>query len=130
MTKVLQFRKNTKQPKTYTPRRRVFYIGYRYVGPFLCQDIQHLYLKRHGWKNGKREWSMISYVRFQEDAIREYSWDWETCEEDDVQKMLEEFDMGDEVSIEQLRAMGWNGRIKGDGKVHYLYPKEEGEKHG
>ena len=73
---------------------------------------------------------MISYVRFQEDAIREYSWDWETCEEDDVQKMLEEFDMGDEVSIEQLRAMGWNGRIKGDGKVHYLYPAEGGENHG
>ena len=24
----------------------VFYIGYRYIGPMFCQDIQQLYLKR------------------------------------------------------------------------------------
>jgi len=130
MTKVLQFRKNTKRPKIYTPRRRVFYIGYRYVGPFLCQDIQHLYLKRHGWKSGKREWSMITYAKWDEWCKRPSVMELDICEEIDLLDLLEEFDMGNEVSIEDLREMGWNGRIKGDGKVHYLYPKEEGEKHG
>ena len=38
--------------------------------------------------------------------------------------------MGNEVSIEDLREIGWNGRIKGDEKVHYLYPAEGGENHG
>ena len=28
------------------PKQRVFYIGFRYVGPFLCQDVQNIYLKR------------------------------------------------------------------------------------
>ena len=33
----------------------MFYTGYRYVGPALCQDEQQIYLKRHG----NEEWSLI-----------------------------------------------------------------------
>ena len=38
------------------PRQRVFYIGFRYVGPYLCQDVQNLYLKWNGFKNVGRKW--------------------------------------------------------------------------
>ncbi len=130
MAEIYEFPQVKRLVLRFPPRQRVFYIGHRYVGPFLCQDIQHLYLKRHGWKNGVRKWSMMSYVKFDDYDTRKYSWEWETCEEDEVPQMLEEFDMGREVSLKSLRGMGWDGRIKGDGKVHYLYPTEKGENHG
>ena len=48
-----------KRLQTSKPRRRVFYAGYRHVGPALCQDVQQIYLKRHG----NEEWSLIFYFQ-------------------------------------------------------------------
>ena len=52
MNNVITFPQKDKRPLPL-PRQRVFYIGYRYVGPMLCQEVQNLYLKRKGFKHGK-----------------------------------------------------------------------------
>ena len=58
MTNIVNFPKKEKRSKPL-PRQRVFYIGYWYVGPVLCQEVQRLYLKRKGLKNGTRYWSVL-----------------------------------------------------------------------
>ena len=91
------------------PRKRVFYLGWRYVGPMLCQDIQHLYLKRKGMINGTRWWGMITYGRYDDCDPREYSLELEECEEEAVPDLLRMFEMESEVSFADLRSMGWRG---------------------
>ena len=44
---------SARRPK---PRTRVFGVGYRYIGGECCQEVQKVYLKRHG--NG--DWSFIT----------------------------------------------------------------------
>ena len=90
MTKILKFpEKNKVIVNSF--RQRVFYIGYRYIGPMLCQDIQHLYLKRKGKVYGTRWWSIITYGKYNEDDNRKYSIELEECEENDVPDMLDMF---------------------------------------
>ena len=91
------------------PRQRVFYLGYRYIGPMFCQELQHLYLKRKGTVNGIRWWAMITYGKYDDFDVRNYSLQLEECEEDAVLSLLQMFDMYHVVSLEQLRGMGWRG---------------------
>ena len=93
MTNIVNFPKKEKRPAPI-PRQRVFYIGYWYVGPMLCQEVQNLYLKRKGMKNGFRYWSVITYGKYDESDTRAYSIEIEQCEENDVPDMLEAFDLG------------------------------------
>ena len=108
MTKVIKipFPKNVPNK---LPRKRVFYVGYRYVGPMLCQDIQHLYLKRKGMKGGARWWGMITYVKYDDCDSQKYSFELEECEEEAVPDLLKTFEMESEVSFKDLRNMGWQG---------------------
>ena len=108
MTKVIKipFPKNVPNK---LPRKRVFYVGYRYVGPMLCQDIQHLYLKRKGMKGGTRWWGMITYVKYDDCDSQKYSFELEECEEEAVPDLLRMFEMESEVSFADLRSMGWRG---------------------
>ena len=99
-------------PKTLSnklPKKRVFYIGWRYVGPMFCQDVQHLYLKRKGVIHGTRWWGMITYGSYDDCDSREYSLELEECEEEAVPDLLRMFEMESEVSFEDLRNMGWRG---------------------
>ena len=50
MNNILILPKKEKRTKPL-PRQRVFYIGFRYAGPMLCQEVQNIYLKRNGFKN-------------------------------------------------------------------------------
>ena len=93
------------------PRQRVFYVGYRYVGPMFCQDVQQLYLKRKGLAGGKRRWAMITYGKYDEADSRTYSIELEESNEDNVPDMLEMFDVGGEVSFAELEDMGWRGSV-------------------
>ena len=101
------------------PRQRVFYIGYRYVGPFLCQDIQQLYLKRHGIHNGTRWWSMITYTKWAEWCKRPSVMELDKCKEIDLLDMLHEFDIDGDVMVseEELKYMGWSGVKKQNAKI-------------
>ena len=72
------------------PRQRVFYLGVIYTGPELCQNITRLYLKRHGKTKGVRKWSLITYEKYDEYSSCEYAIELDTCEEDDVPKMLDD----------------------------------------
>lgn len=102
----LKFPKKTKKP---LPRKRVFYIGYRYVGPMFCQDVQHLYLKRKGKRNGTRYWAIIIYVKFDECSAREHSFEIDECKEYELPEVLYSLQMEDEIDLNDLREMGWEG---------------------
>ena len=110
MTNIVNFPKKIKREKPL-PRQRVFYIGFRYVGPSLCQDVQSLYLKRKRVMEGVRFWSIIRYGHYDENNSREYSIELEECRENDLPDMLDEYDIGDQVTFDELREMGWRGLV-------------------
>ena len=110
MTNIVKFPIKVKRDKPL-PRQRVFYIGFRYVGPFLCQDVQSLYLKRKRVIEGVRCWSIIRYGHYDENDSREYSIELEECRENDLPDMLDEYDIGDQVTFDELREMGWRGLV-------------------
>jgi hypothetical protein len=110
MTNIITFPQKEKREKPL-PRQRVFYIGFRYVGPFLCQDVQSLYLKRKRVIEGVRWWSIIRYGHYDENDSREYSIELEECRENDLPDMLDEYDIGGEVTFDELKEMGWRGLV-------------------
>ncbi len=122
MTNIVKFPKIEKQRKLL-PRQRVFYIGFRYVGPFLCQDVQNIYLKRNGLKEGLRTWSLITYGKYDENDYKEYSIELESCEENDLPDLLNEFDVGNQINFDELRKMGWNGQVDYTAKIIKLFKK-------
>ena len=111
MTNIVDFPEIEVIPEAL-PRQRVFYVGYRYVGPMLCQDVQNLYLKRKGVKNGERSWAMIAYISLNENNSKTYSFELEKCTENQVPALLEKYELQDEVSISDLRKMGWRGKVQ------------------
>ena len=120
MTNIVNFPQKEKRPLPM-PRQRVFYIGYRYVGPMLCQDVQSLYLKRKGIKHGDRWWAMITYGKYDESDSREYSIELEECLENDVPDMLDMFDVGNEVTFSELEDMGWRGQVMYSAPVKSIF---------
>ena len=120
MNNILVFPQKEKLPKPL-PRQRVFYLGYRYSGPPLCQDLQHVYLKRNGLVNGKRKWSLITYAKYDEWDRREHSIELVNCEENDLPDILNEWDMSNNINFEELRSMGWNGKVLFSAKVINLF---------
>ena len=105
MNNILIFPKKEKRTKPL-PRQRVFYIGFRYVGPFLCQDVQNLYLKRKGMINGIRYWSIITYGKYDEDDYKTYSIQLDECEENKIFEMLRKYELFDMISLDDLEDMG------------------------
>lgn len=89
-------RRKKAQPRRPKPRQRVFYAGYRYTGAAMCQDVQQVYLKRHG----NNEWSLIFYFEGR------------SCEVDrfkptEVPLKLDEHRVHDAPTREELEKMGW-----------------------
>ena len=105
MNNILLLPKKEKRTKPL-PRQRVFYIGFRYVGPFLCQDVQNLYLKRKGMINGIRYWSIITYGKYDEDDYKTYSMELDECEENKIFEMLRKYELSDMISLDDLEDMG------------------------
>ena len=124
MTNIVNFPKIETREKPL-PRQRVFYIGFRYVGPFLCQDVQNIYLKRNGLKEGLRTWSLITYGKYDEDDYKEYSIELESCEENDLPDLLDEFDVGNQVTFDELRQMGWTGEVDCSAKIIQISEKNK-----
>ena len=122
MTNIVNFPKKEKRPAPLL-RQRVFYIGFRYVGPFLCQGIQNLYLKRKGLKHGDRWWAMITYGKYDESYTKEYSIELEECFKDDVPDMLDMFDVAHEVSFDELESMDWRGSVMYSAKIKSIFHK-------
>ena len=119
MTNIVKF--PTKQKRqNLTPRKRVFYLSYCYFGPALCQEVQNIYLKRHGYKNGKRRWSIIIYSSYSENDKRRYSIELDSCSENDVPDMIDRFNLEEEVTFEELRMMGWNGEVTLSAKLKHI----------
>ena len=106
---------------SHMPKQRVFYIGYRYIGPMFCQDIQQLYLKRKGRRNGVRYWSIITYCKYNENDTRTYSFELEECEENDVLDMINGYEILDEISVEDLQQMGWVGNASSKASLISIY---------
>ena len=120
MTKIIKFPSKQKRSKPM-PKQRVFYIGFRYVGPMFCQDVQSLYLKRNGLINDTRTWSLIRYGKYDENDYKDYSIELDKCQENDLPDMLDEFDIGNQVNFDELRDMGWKGVVDYEAKVENLF---------
>ena len=120
MTKIIKFPSKQKRSKPML-KQRVFYIGFRYVGPMFCQDVQSLYLKRNGLINNTRTWSLIRYGKYDENDYKDYSIELDKCQENDLPDMLDEFDIGNQVNFDELRDMGWKGVIDYEAKVENLF---------
>ena len=105
---IIKFPTKEKREKPL-PKQRVFYIGFRYVGPYLCQDVQNIYLKRNGLKNRVRTWSLITYGKYGANDYKDYSIELDSCVENDLPNLLDEFEVGEEVTFDELREMGWRG---------------------
>jgi len=117
---VINFPRNICIPLKYEkalPRQRVFYLGIVYTGPPLCQDVTKLHLKRHGKKNDRRKWSLITYGKYDEFDKRNYSIELDFCEEDDVPDMLCQYDIGNHITFNDLRKFGWDGNVYSDAKI-------------
>ena len=88
------------------PKQRVFYIGYRYVGPMFCEEIQDIFLKREGKVNGNQKWSFITYPKCEESG-RYYSFQIDECFQDEVPNIIELLELEKVVTLKELRNMGW-----------------------
>ena len=88
MTNIVQF-PNKEEIFPPIPRRRVFYLGYRYTGGMCCQDVHNIYLKRKGILHGNRYWAIITYDKYNNYCSLEL----EECHEDDVIEMIDMFDI-------------------------------------
>jgi hypothetical protein len=120
MKNVIPFPIKAKRPSSL-PRQRVFYIGFRYVGPMFCQDVQQLYLKRKGLVCGEKWWAMITYGKYDESDSRTYSIELEECHENDVPDMLDKFEVGNEVNFVELEEMGWQGKVSYSATVKSIF---------
>ena len=117
---LIEFPRNVCVPLKYEPplpRQRVFYLGIVYNGPTLCQEITRLYLKRHGKKNGTRKWSLITYEKYDEYDPRKYSIELDNCQEDDVPEMLNQYFIGEHISMDDLKRCGWNGKTSQNAEI-------------
>ena len=124
MTNVINFPISKKQISPL-PRQRVFYIGYRYVGPMFCQDVQQLYLKRKGIKAGKRNWAIITYSKYSEWDAHTYSIELAECQDECLLEMLETFELRDEVTVSDLNKMGWRGHGDNQAEITTLFGNGE-----
>ena len=122
MTNVISFPLKPRGP-IQLPKQRIFYIGFRYVGPMFCQDVQQLYLKRKGLKNGKRCWAVITYEKYDECDKRTHSIELGECSENELPNMLKEYDVSEDVSVEDLREMGWQGPPSHSATIKSIYHK-------
>jgi len=95
MSNVIQV-KFPKKSKRKLRRQRVFYLGEYYAGPPLCQSLEKLWLKRK--PNNRWVFQQKCYGRVYE---------WEEYDGDDLPAALEDIPMVDEVTVNDLRAMGW-----------------------
>jgi len=85
-----------KKSKRKLPRQRVFFLGYYYAGPPLCQSLEKLWLKRK--PDNRWVFQQKMYGRVYE------------CEEydgDDLLAALEGIPLAEEVSVDDLLKMGW-----------------------
>jgi len=89
-------RRKKERPRRPKPRHRVFYAGYRYTGSAMCQDVQQVYLKRHG----NDEWSLIFY-------FERRSWEIDRFKQIEVPLKLDEYGVHDAPTREELEKMGW-----------------------
>ena len=68
---------------------------------------QYTLLEKVYINKGVRWWSIITYGKYDESDSKEYSIELEVCQENDLPIILDEFEMGSEVTFEELRDMGW-----------------------
>ena len=106
-------RRRRKPPKDPKPRQRVFHLGVRYVGPPLCQDLQHVYLKRHP----TNEWGFLHYSEG-------FSFEFERCDSWDLMERIYDLNLTDNPTEEDLISMGWRD-LTGPNVFEFPYYYEE-----
>tara|TARA_B100001057_G_scaffold144099_1_gene143856 strand:- start:346 stop:609 length:264 start_codon:yes stop_codon:yes gene_type:complete len=75
-------------------------------------------MKRKEIKDGVRKWAMITYAQYVESGPS-YSMELDECNENDVFKMLEEYEQ--DVNLDYLVTMGWKGINPKSGRVIEIF---------
>ena len=89
----IKFPKKSKRKLT---TQRVFFLGYYYAGPPLCQSLKKLWLKRKPNNHWVFQQKMYGRV-----------YEWEEYDGDDLLTALDGIPLVDEVTIADLVEMGW-----------------------
>ena len=63
---------------------------------------------------------MITYAKYDESDRRTYSIELMKCEEKAVPEMINMFDVGEEISIRELKEMGWHGELARPAEIKSL----------
>ena len=97
MAQIISIHPHQKTPKfRHKPYQRVFYVGFRYVGPAFCQDVQRIYFKKMSFGRGCFQFYAGGMAwLIEEFAIEEFS------------SRLDELCLEDVISNEELAALGW-----------------------
>ena len=67
---------------------------------------------------------MITYAPIDDHSSKLYSLKLDECHEDLVPEMLEVYGLQNEVSISELRKMGWRGKVLEPATVVQLYTEQ------
>tara|TARA_B100000963_G_C22606585_1_gene662798 strand:- start:544 stop:981 length:438 start_codon:yes stop_codon:yes gene_type:complete len=65
----------------------------------------------------------MTYCKYDESDSKTYSFELEECEENDVLDMINRYEIQDEISIEDLKKMGWDGRASSNASLKNIYHK-------
>ena len=97
MAQIISFKRDCKtESYGHTPYQRVFYVGYRYVGPMLCQEVQRIYLKKKKFGRYCFQFYAEGMVfELGEFPIKEFS------------SRLDELNLEEAISNGELVALGW-----------------------
>tara|TARA_B100000242_G_C42901478_1_gene418101 strand:+ start:130 stop:765 length:636 start_codon:yes stop_codon:yes gene_type:complete len=121
MNNIIYFPENKKSH--YTSKKRVFRAGFRYLGPPMHQELQHIFLKRGPRSDKPRIWSIIIYEKNDMGSSRKHPIEIEKCQEDELPNVLRELEVIDKPCIDELREMGWRGKVFRETKIRSIFHK-------
>lgn len=93
---IIRFPKVIRKYRRRLPRRRVVSIGFRYVGPALCQEVQEVFLKRCS----QGYWELQFYFQSR-------VWVIERCRSETLLAAIDRLWLEQPVEIDFLQAIGW-----------------------
>ena len=105
------------------PKKRVFRAGFRYLGPPMHQELQHIFLKRGPISGEPRIWSIIVYEKNGMGGSRKHLIEIAKCQEDELPSVLKELEVIDKPCIDELREMGWRGKVFTETKIRSIFHK-------
>ncbi len=87
------------------------------------QELQHIFLKRGPISDEPRIWSIIVYEKNEMGGSRKHLIEIAKCQEDELPSVLRELEVIDKPCIDELREMGWRGKVFTETKIRSIFHK-------